>query len=158
MCLTFGPFFFFFFFFFIQRMIHFQVLPKCAKVLCTCKDIAKCWCYTCKSLSSIIFQAISLISSFFCLQQATMKQDVPWEKGSGEGRGENIGRKGSENNICLEAFSKKKKKKVNHAQSFECNKRNLVCLPRKGLLQVLQETGEKEMGSKGFKNLKIYRF
>jgi len=38
-----------------------------------------------------------------------MKKDVSQEKGFG--RGENIGKKGSENNIWLEAFSKKKKNK-----------------------------------------------
>lgn len=58
---------------------------------------------------------------------------LPWTRMSlGKkdlGRGENIGRKGSENNIWLEAFSKKKK--MNHAQSFQCNKRNLVSLPKR---------------------------
>lgn len=45
------------------------------------------------------------------------------------GRGEDVGRKDSENNIWLEAFSKKKK--MNHVQSFQCNKRNLVCSPKR---------------------------
>lgn len=48
-----------------------------------------------------------------------MNKDVPQEKGFEE----DIGRKGSENNVSFEVFSKEEKEK-NHVQSL-CNKRNL---------------------------------